>query len=158
MWSRSPPLRERMMAAARNAKVPVFFIQAENDADTSPTLVLSQAMTAAGKPARAHVFPPHGKTIQDGHGFCVDGDERARRVLADRHGRQLPDEPPPTDLHDANRLTSRGARSAARTLSGSRTSKKTKLREKSLDSLERSLLRAAARHSKSSSRTRSLAR
>ena len=77
MWSRSPPLRERMKTAARNAKVPVFFIQAENDADTSPTLLLSQEMTAAGKQARAHVFPPHGETIQDGHGFCVDGDDPA---------------------------------------------------------------------------------
>jgi dienelactone hydrolase len=77
MWSRSPPLRERMKAAARNAKVPVFFIQAENDNDTSPTLELSQEMKAVGKQARAHVFPPHGTTIQDGHGFCVDGDDPA---------------------------------------------------------------------------------
>lgn len=74
MWNRSSSLRERMKTAARNAKVPVFFIQAENDADTTPTRVLSQEMTAAGKNARAHVFPPHGKTTEDGHGFCVDGE------------------------------------------------------------------------------------
>jgi dienelactone hydrolase len=74
MWDRSPPLRERMKTAARNARIPVFFIQAENDANTAPTLVLSQEMRDAGKPTRAHVFPPHGETTRDGHGFCVDGE------------------------------------------------------------------------------------
>jgi len=84
MWQRSPPLRERMKVAAREAKVPVFFIQAENDADTTPTKVLGEEMRRAGKPYRARVFPPYGKTTQDGHSFCVAGDNPAWRddVLA----------------------------------------------------------------------------
>ncbi len=75
MWSRIPPLRERMKLAARNAKVPVFFLQAENDADTTPTKVLSDEMRRAHKNVRARVFPPYGTTLEDGHGgFCVGGD------------------------------------------------------------------------------------
>lgn len=77
MWARAPALRERMKLAARNAKIPVFFIQAENDADTSPTRVLADEMKRAGKPHRARVFPPYGKTMQDGHGFCGGGDNPA---------------------------------------------------------------------------------
>jgi carboxymethylenebutenolidase len=70
MWARAPALRERMKVAARNAKIPVFFIQAANDADTTPTLVLAEEMKRAGKPHRAQVFPPYGTSVADGHGFC----------------------------------------------------------------------------------------
>lgn len=64
------PLRARLVQAARNAKVPVFFIQAENDFDTTPSKVLSQTMQEAGKPMQIHIFPPYGVSHRDGHGFC----------------------------------------------------------------------------------------
>lgn len=73
MWRDNAPLRERMTQAARNAKVPVFFIQAENDANTAPSQVLSQEMKNAGKPMRIHIFPPRGTTAMDGHAFCLGG-------------------------------------------------------------------------------------
>jgi carboxymethylenebutenolidase len=73
MWAQNRPLRERMKVAARNAKVPVFFLQAENDFDTAPTRVLAEEMQRAGKTARMKIFPPHGSGPQDGHGFCVGG-------------------------------------------------------------------------------------
>lgn len=41
------PARERMKVAARNAKVPVFFRQAANDYDTTPSRVLSDEMKRA---------------------------------------------------------------------------------------------------------------
>ncbi|HEY0714988.1 MAG TPA: alpha/beta fold hydrolase, partial [Polyangia bacterium] len=44
LWSQVAPLRERMKRAARSARVPVFFVQAENDFDTSPSRVLSEEM------------------------------------------------------------------------------------------------------------------
>jgi dienelactone hydrolase len=72
-WARSPTLRERMKTAARNAKVPVLFLQAENDFDTTPTRALAAEMSSAGKPARAHVYPPNGVTADDGHAFCSGG-------------------------------------------------------------------------------------
>lgn len=73
-WASAPPLRERMKLAAKNAKVPVFFIQAQNDFDTTPSLVLSGEMNAAKKPMRVKIYPPNGTTAADGHHFCAGGD------------------------------------------------------------------------------------
>lgn len=74
MWAKTAPLRERMKVAARNAKVPVLFLQAENDYDTAPSRVLSEEMKKAGKPMRVRIFPPRGTTPQAGHGFCAGGE------------------------------------------------------------------------------------
>ncbi len=76
-WARAPELQERMKQAAREAKVPVFFIQAANDFDTTPSQVLSEEMRRAGKPMRVHVFPPNGSTPQEGHHLCWGGDRPA---------------------------------------------------------------------------------
>jgi hypothetical protein len=54
--------------------VPVLFLQAENDYDTTPSGVLSDAMKVAGKPYGVHIFPPSGMTHMDGHGFCRGGE------------------------------------------------------------------------------------
>ena len=73
-WGESPPLQERLKVAVRGARVPVFFLQAENDFNTTPSRVLSAEMTAAGKPNRMKIFPPHGTTPMGGHaGFCTRG-------------------------------------------------------------------------------------
>jgi carboxymethylenebutenolidase len=72
-WSHSAPLRERMKAAARNAAIPVFFIQAGNDYDTSPSKELSRERAGSNKPVQTHVFPPFGSTPADGHAFCMGG-------------------------------------------------------------------------------------
>jgi carboxymethylenebutenolidase len=73
-WAESPPLQERLRRAARAARVPVFFLQAENDFDTTPSRALSDEMLIAGKPTRVKIFPPHGKTHMAGHaGFCTHG-------------------------------------------------------------------------------------
>lgn len=86
MWSRSPLLRERLTKAAQGAHAPVFFLQAKNDFDTTPSLVLSETMTSASKPNEVHIFPAHGTTHMQGHaGFCNHGMEewgpRALRFL-----------------------------------------------------------------------------
>jgi dienelactone hydrolase len=73
-WAKNAPLRERMKIAARNAKVPVFFIQAENDYDTTPSRVLSEEMKQAGKPMQVHIFPPNGTGAREGHGLCRGGE------------------------------------------------------------------------------------
>jgi dienelactone hydrolase len=73
-WAESPELQDRMKQAARGARVPVFFVQARNDFDTTPSVVLSEEMSRAGKPMRVHVFPPNGTTHQDGHHFCFGGE------------------------------------------------------------------------------------
>jgi len=91
-WAKNAPLRERMKVAARNAKVPVFFLQAENDFDTTPSRVLAEEMKKAGKPMRLHIFPPSGHTPMEGHGFCMGGKnppwgEDVLAFLADAMGR-----------------------------------------------------------------------
>lgn len=68
-WKRSPEFKQWMIDMARNAKVPVFFVQAENDADTGPSRELSAEMTRLGKPNRMRIYPPFGKTAEDGHSF-----------------------------------------------------------------------------------------
>jgi carboxymethylenebutenolidase len=73
IWARTPPLQERMKRAARAARVPVFFLQAENDFDTAPSRVLSEEMRRAGRPTRMKIFPAKGKTSMEGHSFCQGG-------------------------------------------------------------------------------------
>jgi dienelactone hydrolase len=73
MWKQNIPLQDRMKTAARNARVPVLFLQAENDFDTTPSLTLSAIMRDAGKRASVHIYPAFGVTHEEGHGFCGGG-------------------------------------------------------------------------------------
>lgn len=71
-WNASRSLQSRLIGAVREARVPVLFIQAENDYNLTPSLVLAEAMENAGKPHKRVIFPPYGKTHEDGHaGFCT---------------------------------------------------------------------------------------
>jgi carboxymethylenebutenolidase len=75
MWANTPQLQARMKQAARAARVPVLFLQAENDFDTTPSRVLSDEMRTAGKPARVRIFPPNGSTHQEGHHLCYGSED-----------------------------------------------------------------------------------
>jgi len=72
-WAKTPALRELLTRAARNARVPIFFFQAENDHDLSPSRVLSAAMKEAGKPFEVKIYPPFGSSAGEGHGFGYFG-------------------------------------------------------------------------------------
>ncbi len=72
-WKQSTELQARLRTASRNAAIPVFYIQAENDFDLSPTKELPVEAQNAGKPFKAQIYPPFGATNQDGHDFCVKG-------------------------------------------------------------------------------------
>ena len=72
-WAEAPAVQALMTASVRNARVPIFFFQAGNDYDLSPSKVLSAAMKAAGKPYEVKIYPPYGKTAQDGHAFGYFG-------------------------------------------------------------------------------------
>lgn len=74
-WRGSSNLRSRLIAAARKATMPVFFLQAENDHDLTPNRVLSEEVRKAGKPVEAKVYPPFGSGPREGHSFCVRGTE-----------------------------------------------------------------------------------
>jgi carboxymethylenebutenolidase len=72
-WAQSPGLRTVMIRAARNSRVPVFFIQPENDFDLSPTRILSAVMKDAGKPFEVKIYPAFGKSAEEGHSFAYRG-------------------------------------------------------------------------------------
>jgi len=72
-WGSSPDLQARLIRAARNAVMPVFFLQAQNDYDLTPNRVLGEHMKASGKPVESKVYPPYGFGAQGGHSFCVNG-------------------------------------------------------------------------------------
>ena len=74
-WAQSPSLRALMIRSVRASKSPIFFFQAANDYDTSPTKELSAAMRAVGKNARVKVYPPFGHSARDGHSFAYAGSD-----------------------------------------------------------------------------------
>jgi dipeptidyl aminopeptidase/acylaminoacyl peptidase len=72
-WADAPAVRALMTRAVRNARAPIFFFQAENDYDLSPSRTLSAAMKHAGKEFEIKIYPPFGKSTQDGHTFGYFG-------------------------------------------------------------------------------------
>jgi dienelactone hydrolase len=84
-WEIAPSLCEKMLAAARSAMPPIFFIQAANDYSVAPTTALAQARKAAGKPVQSAVYPAFGANAEEGHllersGFALWGED-VRRFL-----------------------------------------------------------------------------
>ncbi|PYT81642.1 MAG: hypothetical protein DMG40_08815 [Acidobacteria bacterium] len=72
-WSEAPELQSLMTRSVRNSHAPIFFFQAENDYDLSPSRVLSNAMKDAGKEFEVKIYPPYGESVQDGHTFGYFG-------------------------------------------------------------------------------------
>jgi len=72
-WANAPELQSLMTRAVRNAKVPVFFFQAANDYDLSPSKTLSAAMKAANKAYELKIYPSYGDSPGDGHNFGYFG-------------------------------------------------------------------------------------
>jgi carboxymethylenebutenolidase len=60
-------LRNRLLEAVRNAKSPLFLIQAQNDFGLGPSEVLGPVIKRKGLPNQAKVYPPYGTTPQEGH-------------------------------------------------------------------------------------------
>jgi carboxymethylenebutenolidase len=69
-WDRSPELRERLLEAIRRTSVPLFFIHAENDYSTNAGRALDAELTRLGKSHRLKIYPPVGRTADDGHEFA----------------------------------------------------------------------------------------
>ena len=70
-WLRNVPMRARLLQAARHAKVPVMFIQAENDFDLGPSRELFAEMTRMAKPTVIRIYPAQGRTVLEGHTFAA---------------------------------------------------------------------------------------
>jgi dienelactone hydrolase len=61
------PLQDRLEQAARNAKAPVFLVQAQNDFSTGPSEHLGPILIRLGPPSGNKLYPPFGKTPARGH-------------------------------------------------------------------------------------------
>jgi len=74
-WADAPELQSRMTRAVRNAKAPIFFFQAANDFDLSPSKTLSAEMNQAGKTYKLKIYPAYGDSTRDGHSFGYFGSD-----------------------------------------------------------------------------------
>jgi len=72
-WSDAPELQARMTRAVKNAKAPIFFFQAANDYDLSPSKTLAAAMQDAHLPYQLKIYPAYGNSTSDGHAFGYFG-------------------------------------------------------------------------------------
>jgi len=72
-WAQAPELRSVMTRAVKNAKAPIFFFQAANDFDLSPSNTLSAEMNKAGKTYKLKIYPAYGDSAGDGHTFGYFG-------------------------------------------------------------------------------------
>jgi dienelactone hydrolase len=71
-WGSVSALGERLRRAVKGAKAPVLILQAENDYDLAPARALDTDLRRRGDGSAAKVYPPFGKSHQDGHGaFAV---------------------------------------------------------------------------------------
>jgi carboxymethylenebutenolidase len=78
-WNGNAPLRDRLVAAARKAEIPVFLIQPPNDASLEPSRVLGAELERRGKQNAVKVYPPDMPPDQQGHCF---GGARGMHVWA----------------------------------------------------------------------------
>ena len=72
-WEAAPELRALMKTAVRRSNSPIFFFQAENDFDLSPSKVLAAEMKLAGRESEMRIYPPYGSSNRDGHSFAYLG-------------------------------------------------------------------------------------
>lgn len=72
-WAAAPGLRTLMESTVRRARAPVFFIQAENDYDLSPSRSLANAMHDVGKDADVKIYSRFGQSPAEGHSFAWRG-------------------------------------------------------------------------------------
>ena len=72
-WDRSPDLRSRLLAALGHVQAPAFFIHAANDYSLHPGKAMDQRLAELGKPHRLGIYPPIGRTAEEGHDFPLNG-------------------------------------------------------------------------------------
>lgn len=68
-WDRSPELRKRLLDALEHIRAPIFFIHAANDYSINPGKALDTRLVQLGRPHRLKIYPPIGRTPDDGHDF-----------------------------------------------------------------------------------------
>jgi dienelactone hydrolase len=68
-WEHSPELREHLRAAVDKTTAPIMLVQAANDYSTAPSYALADELERLHKPHLLKIYPPVGRTADDGHNF-----------------------------------------------------------------------------------------
>ncbi len=68
-WEGSPEIRELLLTAVRKTDVPVMLVHAANDYSTAPGKALDSELARLNKPHVLKIYPPVGKTSDEGHMF-----------------------------------------------------------------------------------------
>ena len=68
-WGGSSEMRDRLLTAVRSTTVPIMLVHAANDYSTAPGETLAGELAKRGTPHALKIYPPVGKTADDGHNF-----------------------------------------------------------------------------------------
>ena len=68
-WENSFEIRERLLLAVRKTNCPIMLVQAANDYSTIPGNSMADELEKLGRPHLLKIYPPVGKTPDDGHNF-----------------------------------------------------------------------------------------
>jgi carboxymethylenebutenolidase len=68
-WEGSPEIRQLLLTAVRKTSVPIMLVHAANDYSTAPGKALDSELAQLGKVHALKIYPPFGKTQDDGHMF-----------------------------------------------------------------------------------------
>lgn len=66
-WDRSSQLRQRLIRAVKNIKMPIMIVHAKNDYSLKPGLALDSVLNQLHKPHLLKIYPVFGKTSREGH-------------------------------------------------------------------------------------------
>jgi dienelactone hydrolase len=72
-WERSPELRKRLLTAVDKSAAPIMLVQAANDYSTAPSKALAEELGRLHKSYILKIYPPVGRTPDDGHNFLYLG-------------------------------------------------------------------------------------
>jgi dienelactone hydrolase len=112
-WDKSPQLRARLLAAVDRAAPPIFFIHAANDYSLAPGKALDAELKRLRKRSRLKIYPPVGRSADDGHGFLylrVSTWEPDVFAFLDEHMRRRAPRPPASRVN--GRPISRASRAS----------------------------------------------
>jgi dienelactone hydrolase len=75
-WKNSREIRERLLAAVRKTNSAVMLVHAANDYSTVPGKIMADELEKRGRPHLLKIYPPVGKTSDDGHNFVYTAVDR----------------------------------------------------------------------------------
>jgi dienelactone hydrolase len=73
LWKERLDLQKALVNSVREAKAPIFLIQAQNDFSLAPSQTLGAELASRGDLSLSKVYPPFGSTHEQGNNFVLNG-------------------------------------------------------------------------------------